>query len=373
MKKTEQTTIIYPKTVLVAIQTPSNRSLDIEAYFDEFKSLVKTLKVPYIELFKIKLREIDGATFIGSGNLKKIEEYCKENFVKQVILSEPVTPNQERNLSEILHCEIFDRTRLILEIFQAAATSSEGKIQVEIALLKNRKSRLAGRGLYLSQQEGRIGTRGPGETAKEVASRHIEERIRQCRKALEELERTRATQRKQRLIKQVPLICLIGYTNVGKSTILNALTKSNVLAEDKLFATLDTTTKELYINNKKIGLLSDTVGFIQALPHHLIDAFKSTLAELKFANLLLHVVDVSDKNWKLHINVVHEVLKELGVNKPMLYVFNKIDKVDKKNIKDEFVDYLPHVIVSANDRDSLKPLIDYLEDWQPESNYVKPE
>lgn len=366
MKRTEQPTHITTKTLLVGVQAPYNKSDDIEAYFEEFKNLAKTLGVEYEDFVQIKLREIDGGTFIGSGNLKKLEELCIEKKIKQVIFSEPLTFRQERNLNEMLHCPVFDRTRLILEIFEAAAVTAEGKLQVEIAMLKNKKSRLAGQGLTMAQQEGRIGTRGPGETAKEVAARHIEEQVKKLKKQLDQLEKTRATQRKQRIINQVPQICLIGYTNAGKSTILNTLTKANVLAEDKLFATLDTTTRELYIHHKKIGLISDTVGFIQALPHNLIDAFKSTLAELQYADLLLHVVDIADKNWPSQINVVHQVLEELQVDKPMIYVFNKADKVDLLEVENLLEQYQPHVIISALTKEGMKPLIDFLSTWQAE-------
>ena len=215
-----------------------------------------------------------------------------------------------------------------LEIFEKGSHSAEGKLQVQIAMFQHKKGRLAGRGIYLSQQGARIGTTGPGETQKEIDARHIETSILKLKRQLVRLKQARETQRKQRLASQIPLFCLIGYTNAGKSSILNALTKSNVLAEDKLFATLDTTTRELYIDGKKKGLISDTVGFIQQLPHHLIEAFKSTLSELHYADLLIQVIDISDPNWEAHIAVVHKILEDLEIDKDMLYVFNKADKVD---------------------------------------------
>jgi GTP-binding protein HflX len=179
---------------------------------------------------------------------------------------------------------------------------------------------------------------------------------------LAHLEKVRGTQRKKRITSGIPLFCLVGYTNAGKSTILNALTKSQVLAENKLFSTLDTTTRELHLDNKK-ALISDTVGFIQQLPHHLVNAFKSTLSELEYANLLVQVVDVSDPNWQDHCFVVQSVLDELHIDKPMLYVFNKIDKVDFQSIKDQVPRYKPHVLVSALTPDGLTPLIDFLHNW----------
>ncbi|OGB83437.1 GTPase HflX [candidate division TM6 bacterium RIFCSPHIGHO2_12_FULL_32_22] len=356
-------------TLIVGIYAPYNKSHDINSYFEEFKNLVKTNQKSYNGELFIKLRDIDSATFMGSGQLDKIKEICKEKSIERVIISEPLTVQQERNITDILNCEVADRTELILEIFDKAAVSAEGKLQVEIAILRHRKSRLAGRGIHLSQQEGRIGGRGPGETAKEVAARHINERITNCRKQLEKLETTRETQRKKRLSTALPLACLIGYTNAGKSTILNTLTKSNVLAEDKLFATLDTTTRELFINHEKFGLISDTVGFIQELPHQLIEAFKSTLSELKYADLLLHVVDISDKNWQTQIEVVHELLEELDLQRDMIYVFNKADKVVE--IPKEVENYQPHVIISALDKETIQPLKNYLEEWKRIQNEAK--
>lgn len=349
------------KTLIVGIDAPYNYSQDINSYFEEFKNLVKTNQEEYDEEVFIKLRDIESSTFLTHGQLEKVKKICEEKGIERVIISEPLTVQQERNLRDALKTDVVDRTLLILEIFEQAAISGEGKLQVEIAMLRHAKSRLAGRGIHMSQQEGRVGGRGPGETAKEVAARHINEKIRQCRLQLERLEQTRETQRKRRLTYQVPHICLIGYTNAGKSTILNNLTKSDVLAEDKLFATLDTTTRELYIDHKKIGLISDTVGFIQELPHQLIDAFKSTLAELKYADLLLHVVDISDRNWQTHIQVVHKLLEELEISKNMIYVFNKADKVT--NIPQEIENYKPHVVVSALDKESITPLKEYLSNW----------
>jgi len=244
---------------------------------------------------------------------------------------------------------------------------SEGKTQVAIARLQHKKTRLAGKGVHLDQQTGVTGLRGgAGEKAKERERRHIENHILKMRRSLESIQSSRTVQRKQRLENKVPIICLIGYTNAGKSTILNALTKSDVLAEDKLFATLDTTTRALFINGTQKGVLSDTVGFIQQLPHHLIEAFKSTLSELQFADLLLHVIDASDPNWKSHIAIVHEILLSLGVEKKMLYVFNKIDKADNVDeLKIQAQEFQPHVFVSAKKKENLKPLIAYLKEWDP--------
>lgn len=369
MKRVETETVQYPKTLIVCIHSPYNLTKNIASYEEEFINLVKSNGVHVDEKLFIKLRSIDPAYFITRGKLEELIDICNKKEIEEVIFSEPLLPQQERNLSEALRCRVFDRTQLILEIFERGAQTAEGKIQVELAMLAHRKSRLAGRGIHLSQQGGRIGTRGPGETAKEKEMQHIDRQRDQLKRELKGLAQTRETQRKKRLGSGVPQICLIGYTNAGKSTILNALTHSNVLAEDKLFATLDTTTRELYIDNTKKGVISDTVGFIQQLPHHLVEAFKSTLTELQYAHLLLQVVDLSDPNWESHTFIVKEILKELEVDdKPMLYVFNKIDRIaNLEPLQFALQRYQPRVLVSANSKEGLAPLINYLRTWQPEA------
>lgn len=359
----EYITHYHPKTLIIGVQAPYNRTTFIDSYFQEFINLVKTNRSAYDHSLFITLRDIDSRFFFTKGKLQEIQDLVEKEEIEEVIISEPLTVQQERNLHDFLHCRIFDRTRLILEIFEKAATSAEGKLQVAIAMLQFDKSRLAGQGIFLSQQAGKVGNRGPGETQKERETRHIEEAILKMKRQLEAAHRARETQRKRRLLNRVPLICLIGYTNAGKSTILNALTKSNVLAEDKLFATLDTTTRELYIDSKKIGVISDTVGFIQQLPHQLIEAFKSTLSELQYADLLLHVVDISDPNWQSHINVVQGILAELGVDKKTLYVFNKADQASSID-ESALQPYQPHVIISATDKEKIAPLRDFLSIWK---------
>jgi len=361
-----QSTAFSPTTLIVGIYAPYNRVSNIDSYYAEFRNLLRTNKTHYDHEMYLKLREIDSAYFLTKGKREELAAYCEEHRIKEIVFSEPLTAIQERNLNDILHCRVFDRTHLILEIFEKAAHSAEGKAQVAIAMLQHQKTRLAGKGIGMSQQAGGIGMRGgPGETQKEKETRHIENTLLKLKRQLANLQTTRDTQRKRRLNNRIPHICLIGYTNAGKSSILNALTKSSVLAEDKLFATLDTTTRELYIDGTKKGLLSDTVGFIQQLPHRLIEAFKSTLSELEYADLLLHVVDVSDPNWREHIDVVHNVLEELNVTKPMVYVFNKADLVEQTPELDVFMNaYQPHVITSSTSKEGLTPLIDYLAVWQ---------
>lgn len=352
------------KTLIVGIHSPNNYTSNIESYFEEFKNLVSSNGiVPDKELF-IKLRAIEPGYYLTKGKLEEIQKLCKEEKIEEVIFSEPLSAQQERNLSELLNARVFDRTQLILEIFEKGAQSAEGKTQVALAMLQHRKARLAGRGISMSQQGGSIGTRGPGETQKEKETQHLEHLMVKLRRDLEKLAAVRMTQRKQRLSSSLPLICLIGYTNAGKSTILNALTHAQVSAADRLFETLDTTTRELFIDGKKIGLLSDTVGFIQQLPHSLIEAFKSTLSELAYAHLLLLVIDSADPDWQNHIKVVYDVLSELNIDKPVVFVFNKIDKVANRDIFENAIQkYQPHVLISANSASGIKPLVELLKNW----------
>lgn len=367
-------TVEFPNVMIIGVQTPDNTLQDIESYYEEFRNLVDSCGVIATTEHYVKLRSIDTAYFFTKGKLHDLHAICKAEKIEHIIISEQLSNQQIRNLKKFLGAKVFDRTELILEIFDRGAQSAEGKLQVAIAMLKHKKARLAGKGIHLSQQSGQLGTRGPGETQKEVESRHIEQMMIKARRDLKQLEKVRATQRKQRQRRGIPHISLIGYTNAGKSTILNALTKSDVLAEDKLFATLDTTTRELFVNKVKKGVISDTVGFIQQLPHKLIEAFKSTLTELAYADLLLHVIDVSDSNWPQHIDVVHEILDDLEVDKPMLYVFNKADmlSIEEVGLMQGYLEkYRPAVLVSALNKKGLEPLTDFLAAWQPEEQGKK--
>lgn len=358
-------TAYLPNVLLVGVHAPYNRTSAIESYFQEFRALVQTNGVIANHEIYVRLRSIDPTFFFTKGKLDELKKIVDEHKIDHLILSEPLTVQQEVNLRDFLQCRVFDRTGLILDIFEKHAHSAEGKAQVAIAMLQHKKSRLAGKGIHLSQQAGRIGSRGPGETAKEKETRHIENAILRLQRDLARIDRTRATQRKQRLNRQIPHVSLVGYTNAGKSSIINLLTKSDVLAENKPFSTLDTTTRELYIDGKKFGLISDTVGFIQQLPPHLINAFKSTLSELNFADLLLHVVDVANSNWKAQISVVHEILQELGIDKPMIYVFNKSDLLaDQETIHEALMHYTPHVITHTTNPHGLEQLRTYLALWK---------
>jgi GTP-binding protein HflX len=364
----------HPRTLILGVQSPFNPTKQIESYFEEFRNLVRSNGISYDFELYIKLREIDPVNFLTQGKMHELIELCAKENIEEIIVSEPLNGKQERNINKLTRCKVFDRTQLILEIFEKGATSAEGKIQVALAMINHKRSRLAGRGTFMSQQGGGIGMRGPGETQKDIDLGHLDHLSLKLHRDLKKLSQVRETQRKHRLSNKVPLICLIGYTNAGKSSIFNKLTKSSVLAEDKLFATLDTTTRELYIDKTKKGLLSDTVGFIQQLPHQLIEAFKATLDELQYAHLLLHVIDIADPNWQAHIATVNAILKELNVEKPILYVFNKIDKVDETQLATlPLHTYEPHVLVSTYTENGLEPLVEFLRNWKsPVTAYVAP-
>lgn len=368
MKQQFYSTHVQRRILAVTVIAPENRLIDADAYSAEFRELVESSGVDeYIE-HEVRLRTIDNATYFTRGKLEELVALCHEKKIEEVIISEPLVPQQVRNLSDLFSAEVKDRTDLILDIFEYGAQSAEGKLQVEVARLNHRKTRLAGRGIGMSQQSGMRGTRGPGETQKEREMQHLDHLMLRLRRQLEQLERVRDTQRKRRIERRIPHVSIIGYTNAGKSTILNLLTRSTVLAENKLFATLDTATRELVVDGVKKGTISDTVGFIQNLPHQLIEAFKSTLADVIYADLLLCIVDISNKNWRHQIRVVNEILKELGAEeKPILFVFNKVDLLDEEaleKVKPLLDDYCPHLLISALSKESARPLFDALKKWE---------
>ncbi len=353
----------HPKTLLLGVFAPGNRMGTPEYYFEEFMNLVKTADIPYDAEMFMKVRQTDNNMYFTKGKLEEVAQKCTDLKVDILVISEPLSPLQERNLENVFNCSIIDREQLILTIFKRSAQTSEGKIQVEMAEIEFMKTRIIGRSRDLAQQAGIIGNRGPGETEKEEIKRVFADKLRQAHKKLDTLARSRDVQRKQRLASNVPMICIIGYTNAGKSSLLNRIAKGKVLAEDKLFATLDTTTRELFVDGKKKALISDTVGFISQLPHHLIEAFRSTLDELRYAGLLLHVIDLSCPAWENQIEVVRETLKELEVEKPMLYVFNKIDKLSEEQmaaLAPRLLLYEPQVLISTLSKEGCEPLIKYL-------------
>ena len=299
-----------------------------ESSLEELGRLIETAGGEAIGMLSQKLDHPDASTYIGSGKALELKEMMEILGADAVVCDDELTPAQLRNLSDILDAKVIDRTMLILDIFAAHASTGEGKLQVEMAQLKYRSSHLKGAGIAMSRLGGGIGTRGPGESKLESDRRVIGRKIASLSADLKELQNTRTTMRKKRMSSRIPMIAIVGYTNAGKSTLLNHLTSSEVLSEDKLFATLDPTTRKCILPDGSLVLFTDTVGFINKLPHQLIDAFKSTLEEAKYADIILHVVDRSDPDIKLHMKVVYDTLHELGITgKPVITAFNKSDLI----------------------------------------------
>jgi GTP-binding protein HflX len=273
------------------------------------------------------VKRINPSTFIGQGKVEDVRQLASANGAQVVIFDEPLTPAQQRNLERQLERKVIDRSALILDIFAQRARSLEGKMQVELAQLQYLLPRLTRQWAHLSRLGGGgVGTRGPGETQLEVDRRRVRERIAQLRRRLVDVERTRELHRRERATVPFPTVALVGYTNSGKSTLMNALTRAGVLVEDRLFATLDSTVRQMRLPEGLTVLLADTVGFIHKLPHQLVEAFKSTLEEVRAAQLLLHVIDVSHPNWAEHVRVVDEVLEEIGAGGlPTVRALNKVD------------------------------------------------
>ena len=323
------------KVVLFCVDLDNGE--DVEVNLDELEELVKTAGATVVGRLVQKKDGIDKATYIGSGKTLELKELVEELGATGVVCDDELSPMQLKNLEEALDTKIMDRTMVILDIFAGRATTREGKIQVELAQLKYRSSRLIGMRSSLSRLGGGIGTRGPGEKKLEIDRRIIRDRIAQLQRELEEVKNHRDVMRKQRMAGDLPIVSIVGYTNAGKSTLLNHLTDAGVLEEDKLFATLDPTSRNLKLLNGQEIIITDTVGFIRKLPHHLINAFRSTLEEAKYADIILHVVDVSNPQADNHIITVYETLDSLGVeNKTIITAFNKIDKVDDMPIIKDF-------------------------------------
>lgn len=304
------------------------------------------------------------ATYIGKGKAEELAELVEQYEATGIICDDELSPTQMKNLSDIIGAKVIDRTVLILDIFAAHAMTGEGKLQVEMAQQKYRLSHLQGTGTSLSRLGGGIGTRGPGETKLETDRRRIKSRISSLSHEIEQMKKMRETTRKRRLNSNIPIVAIIGYTNAGKSTLLNRLTKSDVLAENKLFATLDPTTRKYRSVSGRQILFTDTVGFINKLPHHLIDAFRSTLEEAVYADVILHVVDASDENADMHMEIVYETLRELGVEgKPVICAFNKTDIVndDSAHFHDKNAD--KSVRISAKTGEGIADLISVVEDF----------
>jgi GTP-binding protein HflX len=308
----------------------------------------------------VKLHQIQPAHYIGSGKAAEIAKACADYRADLVIFNNDLTPSQQKNLEDVLRTKTIDRTQLILDIFARRARSNEGKIQVELAQLMYLLPRLTGKGIYLSRLGGGIGTRGPGEQKLEVDRRRIRERITRLKKELDSLSRRRAMMRSRRERFSMLTIAIIGYTNVGKSTLLNALTDSAVMVEDKLFSTLDPTVRKLVLPNKQKVLFVDTVGFLDELPHNLVEAFKATLEEVAESDLLLHIVDISHPKAKEQSDAVYRVLDEIGARgMPVITVLNKTDKVPDAAVIKRAMEYFnTSIAISAVKREGFIALTD---------------
>ena len=314
------------KVVLVGIDT-GDGEFDIESCLDELGDLAKTAGAEVVGRLIQKREAINRATYLGKGKIEELKNYIEMVEATGIICDDELNPNQIRNLENALNTKVMNRTLLILDIFAQRASSAEGKVQVELAQLKYNLAHLTGKGKEMSRLGGGIGTRGPGEKKLETDRRNIADRIADLNRELKEIEKHRGVLREKRMGTGVPVIALVGYTNAGKSTLLNTLTGAGVLAEDKLFATLDTTTRAVETESGAKYLFTDTVGFIQKLPHNLIKAFRATLEEANYADILVHVVDASNPKRNEQMNIVYQTLKELGAdNKPVITVYNKIDK-----------------------------------------------
>ncbi|MCL2246530.1 MAG: GTPase HflX [Lentimicrobiaceae bacterium] len=308
---------------MITVATPSNPSDRANEYLDELAFLTETAGGIAVRKFIQNLPYPDPRTYLGSGKLEEVSRYIEENKVDIAVFDDELSPSQTRNIEAILNCRVIDRTRLILDIFSKRAQTAHSKIQVELAQYQYLLPRLTRMWTHLEKQRGGIGMRGPGEKEIETDRRIIRDRIALLKEKLKEVEKQKFTQRNNR--EKFVRVALVGYTNVGKSTLMNLISKSDVFAEDKLFATLDTTVRKVVFDNLPF-LLSDTVGFIRKLPHGLIESFKSTLDEIRETDLLLHVVDISHPDFEEHIQVVNETLREIDAGeKPMLFLFNKID------------------------------------------------
>lgn len=327
--------------IIVGVITPQQSRFEVRDHLNELEHLAMTAGADVTDRMTQSLNSPDPATFIGSGKVNELGRRAREQESDLVIFDDELTPVQVKNIEEEIDCKILDRSGLILDIFASRAQTRAAKTQVELAQLQYLRSRLTRRWTHLSRQEGGIGTKGPGEKQIETDRRLIDKRISKLRDQLDKIDRQRTTQRKGR--NEHTTVSLVGYTNAGKSTLLNALADEDVMAEDRLFATLDATTRTVELDTNKEALMSDTVGFIRKLPHRLIESFKSTLDEVRESDVLMHVVDVTHPNFREQMRVVDETLGELeSDDKPTLVVFNKIDALEDRSLlralRDEYPD-----------------------------------
>ena len=346
------------RAIIVGVSNSSD-TINIE----EIISLAETAGLEVVDKLTQHIKKFNPATYIGEGKVKEVADSVKKHDAAVVIFDCELTPSQQSNLKEELDAEIMDRTGIIIEIFGQRARTKEGKIQVELAQLTYKLSMLKGKGIELSRLAGGIGTRGPGEKKLETDRRAIRDKIAKLKDELKDIEKNRALHRRYREKKNIPQIAIVGYTNAGKSTLLNLLTLADTFVENKLFATLDPTTKKIKLSTGKQAIITDTVGFIEKLPHHLVDAFKSTFEEIKEADLILHVIDIANHEFHNQSITVKDVLKSMEADKiPTIYVYNKIDinGVDRE----VFLRYpkeRPFVMMSAVTGEGAKDLIEKIE------------
>ena len=347
------------RVFLVGAELKNGSPIDARESLEELAELAGTAGAEIIGDGLQKLDRPHAATFIGKGKATEFADRCKQGDVDTVIFDDELSPAQTRNLERLFDCKVLDRTALILDIFAQRARTREGKMQIELAQLQHILPRLTRFWTHLSRQKGGIGMRGDGETQLEVDRRRILERISRLRRDLEEVKKHRTTQRRGRQRSHWPLVSIVGYTNAGKSTLLNALTGAAVLAEDKLFATLDPTTRRVRLPTNQNALLSDTVGFIRKLPHQLVESFKATLEEVVEADLLMHIVDAANPAAAEQIAAVNEVLKEIQADdKPTLMVFNKTDLLPARNGNLHWVREHDHAVaISAQKKQGLDELL----------------
>lgn len=370
MAETYENEQIEEKVILVGISEQDGD--DAEDSLAELAELVKTAGAVVVGTLIQKRETIHPGTYVGTGKVDEIAQLLAATGATGIVCDDELSPAQMKNLESILATKVMDRTLIILDIFAARATTSEGKIQVELAQLKYRLSRLSGLGKSMSRLGGGIGTRGPGEKKLEIDRRLINDRIAQLNRELKEVVKHRDITRAKREKNDVPVVAIVGYTNAGKSTLLNHLTDAEVLEEDKLFATLDPTTRMLELDGHQQVLLTDTVGFIRKLPHHLIEAFRSTLEEAKYADYIFHVVDASNPQMDKQMHIVYETLDRLGVkNKKIVTLFNKMDqRTEEEPLQDFRADHI--LMISAARNEGLDKIKDLLQEMLREDKvYVE--
>ncbi|HEV2806192.1 MAG TPA: GTPase HflX [Chthoniobacterales bacterium] len=367
------------RALLIGLEQEGVSKWDLRDSMEELAELANSAGAEVVNTVTQKLQKPTAPYYIGKGKAELIKESFKDQHVTSVIFDDELSPAQGRNLENLLSRKVLDRTQLILDIFAQRARSREGRLQIELAQLQYLLPRLTRMWTHLSRQTGGIGTRGPGETQLEVDRRRVQERIARLERDLEGVRKVRSVQRQGRKRHQWPVAAVVGYTNAGKSTLLNLLTGADVVAENKLFATLDPTTRSLTLPNRQRLLLTDTVGFLRKLPHTLIESFKATLEEVVEADLLIHVVDLSHPRVDEHIEAVDTVVKELGAfGKQTLMVFNKIDALTDNNLIDVYTKKFPgSVAISARKGTGVSELVQALEDelgaWRLRSRFRIPQ